>query len=45
MEIFNFILTMIMYASCVIGMLHPDVDLKMMMFCCTTFIAMVITDN
>ena len=45
MEVFMFILEMIVYVGCVICMLHPGVDLKMMMFCCTVLIAMVIRDN
>lgn len=42
MEIFIFILEMIVYAGCFISMFNPNIDLKMMMFFCTTLIAMVI---
>lgn len=42
MEVFTFILEMIVYVGCIIGAFHPDIDLKMMMFFCTIYIAMVI---
>ena len=45
MEVFAFILEMIIYIGCVIGMFHPGIDLKMMMFCCTVLIVSVIRNN
>lgn len=45
MEVFTFILEMIVYAGCVIGVYHPGVDLKMMIFFCTILITMTIRHN
>ena len=45
MEVFKFILEMIVYMGCVIGMFHPGIDLKMMVFFCTILITMTIRNN